>query len=380
MRLNGVDVTGKSPQARAKLGFARTFQRMELFNELTVREHLIVARRVREGRQSLLGFFRRLERVGEWLSPDEAAAVDDILDLVGLGPVAERPAESLPLGTGRLVEVADALASEPSVMLLDEPSSGLDTDETDQLSEALQRVHQERGTAFVLVEHNVEFVTNLSDTVTVLDFGRGPVGGPTRRDHAQPRGPGRVPRCSGRQRARGGVMSTVAESTDTRVGEAAPLLRVKDLEVAYGVARALFGVTFDVPKGSVTTVLGANGAGKSSLAAAIGGVVKPRSGVIEFDGVDITGPSPRTRLPSSASRTSPRAATSSPTSPCTTTSGPSFGSPCPRAERKGRLVRPRNRDVPDPGPAPGTRRRARSPVASNRCSRSHGCWPSRRSS
>ncbi len=84
-------------------------------------------------------------------------------------------------------------------------------------------------------------------------------------------------------------MSTVAESAETRVGEAAPLLRVRDLEVAYGVARALFGVTFEVPKGSVTTVLGANGAGKSSLAAAIGGVVKPRSGSIEFDGEDIAG-------------------------------------------------------------------------------------------
>jgi ABC-type branched-subunit amino acid transport system ATPase component len=172
VRLNGVDVTSKSPQARAKLGLSRTFQRMELFNELTVREHLVVARRVREGRQSLHGFFRDLSGFGERLSPDEAAAVDDILDLVGLGPVAERPAESVPLGTGRLVEVARALASEPSVMLLDEPSSGLDAHETDQLSDALHRVHQERGTAFVLVEHNVEFVTNLSDSVTVLDFGR----------------------------------------------------------------------------------------------------------------------------------------------------------------------------------------------------------------
>ena len=106
VRLNGVDVTSKSPQARAKLGLSRTFQRMELFTELTVREHLIVARRVREGRQSLLGFFRDLSGFGERLSPDEAAAVDDILDLVGLGPVADRPAESVPLGTGRLVEVA----------------------------------------------------------------------------------------------------------------------------------------------------------------------------------------------------------------------------------------------------------------------------------
>jgi len=69
----------------------------------------------------------------------------------------------------------------------------------------------------------------------------------------------------------------------------APLLRVTDLEVAYGEARALFGVSFDVRAGSVTTVLGANGAGKSSLASAISGVVRPSAGLIEFDGVDITG-------------------------------------------------------------------------------------------
>ena len=72
-------------------------------------------------------------------------------------------------------------------------------------------------------------------------------------------------------------------------GAATPLLRVTDLQVAYGDARALFGVSFDVPSGSVTTVLGANGAGKSSLAAAIGGVVPPSAGTIEFDGRDVTG-------------------------------------------------------------------------------------------
>jgi ABC-type branched-subunit amino acid transport system ATPase component len=172
VRLQGVDVTNKSPQARAKLGLSRTFQRMELFTELTVREHLIVARRVSEGRQSLLGFLRDMSGFGERISDGEAATVDGILDLVGLGPVADRPAESVPLGTGRLVEVARALASEPTVMLLDEPSSGLDAHETEQLSDALLRVRRDRGTAFVLVEHNVEFVTNLSDSVTVLDFGR----------------------------------------------------------------------------------------------------------------------------------------------------------------------------------------------------------------
>jgi ABC-type branched-subunit amino acid transport system ATPase component len=170
--MDGVDVTGRSPQSRARRGLARTFQRMELFNELTVREHLVVARRVHQGRQKFGGFFYDLTGLGERPGPGEERAVAEILTLLSLEPVAERPAVSVPLGTGRLVEVGRALASEPSAMLLDEPSSGLDAHETEQLGDALRRVRAERGTAFVLVEHNVEFVLELSDRVTVLDFGR----------------------------------------------------------------------------------------------------------------------------------------------------------------------------------------------------------------
>jgi ABC-type branched-subunit amino acid transport system ATPase component len=170
--MGGVDVTGRSPQTRARRGLARTFQRMELFTELTVREHLVVARRVKDGRQRLLGMARDLSGFGELPGPGEDSAVDEVLDLLGLTGVADRPALAIPLGTGRLLEVGRALAAEPSVMLLDEPSSGLDVHETEQLGEALRRVRGERGTAFVLVEHNVEFVLGLSDRVTVLDFGR----------------------------------------------------------------------------------------------------------------------------------------------------------------------------------------------------------------
>jgi ABC-type branched-subunit amino acid transport system ATPase component len=170
--MSGADVTGRSPQTRANRGLARTFQRMELFTELTVREHLVLARRVREGRESFVGFFRDLSGFGERASPGEDEAVDAILALLALDAVADRPAVAVPLGTGRLVEVARALAAEPTVMLLDEPSSGLDVHETEQLGEALQRVRADRGTSFVLVEHNVEFVLDLSDRVTVLDFGK----------------------------------------------------------------------------------------------------------------------------------------------------------------------------------------------------------------
>jgi ABC-type branched-subunit amino acid transport system ATPase component len=170
--MDGADVTRRTPNWRAARGLSRTFQRMELFTELTVREHLVVARRVREGRQRFFGFFRDLTGLGERPGPGEEEAVEAVLELLGLQGVADRPAVSVPLGTGRLVEVGRALAGEPVVMLLDEPSSGLDAHETEQLGEALRRVRQERAVALVLVEHNVEFVLDLSDRVTVLDFGR----------------------------------------------------------------------------------------------------------------------------------------------------------------------------------------------------------------
>ena len=169
VRMDGDDVTSRSPQYRARRGLSRTFQRLELFSELTVREHLVVARRVKKKKQR---FFVDLTGFGERPVAGEAEAVDATLELLGLTDVAEQPATAVPLGTGRLVEVGRALAGEPTVVLLDEPSSGLDEHETAQLAEALRRVRAERGTSFVLVEHNVDLVLELSDRVTVLDFGK----------------------------------------------------------------------------------------------------------------------------------------------------------------------------------------------------------------
>jgi branched-chain amino acid transport system ATP-binding protein len=167
--IDGIDATRTSPQARARRGLARTFQRLELFDELTVREHLVVARRVR-ARQSR--FWSDVVGLGRRAPEGEDAAVDELLGALGLEAVADRPASSLPLGTGRLVEVARAVASDPRVLLLDEPSSGLDVHETAQLARALGQLRADRGMALLLVEHNVELVLDLADRVTVLDFGK----------------------------------------------------------------------------------------------------------------------------------------------------------------------------------------------------------------
>jgi branched-chain amino acid transport system ATP-binding protein len=168
--LNGRRITNSAPAKRARLGLARTFQQLELFMGLTVREHIVLAYRVRRERQRL---WSDLITAGS-LRPepdDEKKRVDQLVDLLGLRSVANTLAASLPLGTSRRVEVARALATSPSIVLLDEPSSGLDANETAQLAGALRTVATEEKVAMLLVEHDVAMVLGLSSFVSVLDFG-----------------------------------------------------------------------------------------------------------------------------------------------------------------------------------------------------------------
>jgi ABC-type branched-subunit amino acid transport system ATPase component len=168
--MDGTDITSASPQRRARKGLARTFQRLELFPELTVRDHLVVA--YRSGKRNVaLRLVLDCLGAGNRAYPGENEAVDAILTLLDLHGLASAPAAALPLGTGRLVEIARALAAEPRVLLLDEPSSGLDAHETATLIDVFRQL-RDRGLSLVLVEHNVEMVLGLADWVTVLDFGR----------------------------------------------------------------------------------------------------------------------------------------------------------------------------------------------------------------
>jgi branched-chain amino acid transport system ATP-binding protein len=164
---DGKDITRARIYKRARLGFGRTFQRMELFAGMTVREHLLVAERVR------LGTGRLWKDVLNLSAPTaaERERSDHTLALLGLEDVADKPVEALSLGRGRLVEVGRALMTEPKLLLLDEPSSGLDSQETEALAGTLREVQRARGTAVLLVEHDVEFVQSYASRLYVLDFG-----------------------------------------------------------------------------------------------------------------------------------------------------------------------------------------------------------------
>jgi branched-chain amino acid transport system ATP-binding protein len=171
----GRDLSRFPTYRRARLGIGRTFQRIELFSGMTPREHFLVAERVRNGRGALWKDMLFLGRP----SADENARATAMLELLDLGAVADRPVESLSLGAGRLVEIGRALMTGPKLVLLDEPSSGLDRQETEALAVKLRAVQQEQGIAILLVEHDVDFVRSLVQRVFVLDFGTLIASGPT---------------------------------------------------------------------------------------------------------------------------------------------------------------------------------------------------------
>jgi len=168
--LGGVDVTDTSPQDRARRGLARTFQQPELFLGLTVRQHLMLAYRARHQRSRL---WRDMFTAASLRKPDRAETdrVTHLLELLSLSEVADTIVDVLPLGTARLVEVGRALATGPSVLLLDEPSAGLDAREGEGLAEALRRTVRDEHISMLLVEHDVAMVLSLSSYVFVLDFG-----------------------------------------------------------------------------------------------------------------------------------------------------------------------------------------------------------------
>lgn len=154
---DGRDITNKNPYKRARMGIARTFQKLEVFGSLSASENILVAAEQR----------KTWDRSGF----DPRAVCDELLERIGLTDVRDFMVGTLPTGTARLVELARALASNPRVLLLDEASSGLNEEETEEMA-VLLRTFVADGLAILLVEHDMSFVMGTCDFINVLDFGK----------------------------------------------------------------------------------------------------------------------------------------------------------------------------------------------------------------
>jgi branched-chain amino acid transport system ATP-binding protein len=161
---DGRDITAMRAHLRARLGLVRTFQSVELFDDLTVEENLLVA-------SQRMGVLKALRDLLLPIGQHPREDVDWALDLCGLADVADRYPSELSFGRRKLVGVARALAQRPRLVLMDEPAAGLDTDESQELGRHL-RALPEAGVTVLLVDHDMGLVLSVCDEVVVLDFGR----------------------------------------------------------------------------------------------------------------------------------------------------------------------------------------------------------------
>jgi len=277
VQLGATDVTKAKPHVRSRLGLGRTFQRLELFGTLTARENVQVAAEAQSHQSS----GRR--------PADEAVHQ---LERVGILHVADEPTDSLPTGLARLVEVARALATSPSVLLLDEPSSGLDADETRALGRVMQQLASE-GVSMLLVEHDMALVMEICAHVDVLDSGEIIASGDPSSIRANSRvqmaylGAQNEPTAS--PVSVPGVVTFPSTATDPDAPSAVSppsgiALSAQGVRAGYGRIEVLHGISFEVPKGSALALLGPNGAGKTTLLKAISGQLALTAGTVEVDG------------------------------------------------------------------------------------------------
>jgi branched-chain amino acid transport system ATP-binding protein len=165
----GERISDLAPHVVARKGVVRTFQETTIFRSMTVRENIIVSHHLRS-RASLLGFFlgTKLAAADEALF---AQSADDIIDFLGLYTIRDELASNLPQGHLRALGMAIGLATQPTVLLLDEPFAGMNHDETMHMVQLVRKLREERGVTVLLVEHDMPAVMKISDRIVVLNFG-----------------------------------------------------------------------------------------------------------------------------------------------------------------------------------------------------------------
>lgn len=249
----------------ARLGVGLAHQVPRPFKGLTVRENVSIG---------ALSSGRRTRAAAP-------AAVEEILHTCGLAPKAELEAGHLRLLDLKRLELARALSTDPSLILLDEVAAGLNGSELDDVIELIRTIHT-AGRSLVLVEHVEGVIASLVDRVLVIDWGKRVAEGTPAEISSNPR-VREVYLGAGHQ---GSAPRSAPAAPAT---PATPLLAVEGATAAYGDIVALRDVTLSIAAGETVAVLGANGAGKSTLASVISGQLRLRSGAVRFDGTDVTG-------------------------------------------------------------------------------------------
>jgi ABC-type branched-subunit amino acid transport system ATPase component len=276
VRIGGASAEGLPAHRVARLGVARTFQNLQIFHTLTVRENVVVgfAQATPPGLvASLAGLGRRRQEA------EDAAAADDLLARVGLAGAGDRMARDLSFGEQRLLEMARALATRPRLLLLDEPASGLSAGEVARLVALLRDLRAAGGLSIFLIEHDVATVLGLADHIVVLNHGAVIAQGPPAAVRSDP---------AVIEAYLGSALGQAPRPCTDTLPASAAILEAADLVTHRGELPVLRGVRLEVREGEVGGVVGANGAGKSTLLGTLAGLFPRRSGEIRLRGAPIT--------------------------------------------------------------------------------------------
>ena len=168
--LCGKDTHGMTPVAVNEAGIARTFQNIRLFDKLTVEENVKIGLHNHINYSMMSGIFRLPSYWKEEKKAHEKAL--ELLDIFGMADQADVQADSLPYGAQRRLEIVRALATEPKILLLDEPAAGMNPSETEELMENIRKIRDEFGIAVMLIEHDMKLVMGICETIAVLNFGK----------------------------------------------------------------------------------------------------------------------------------------------------------------------------------------------------------------